>query len=194
MEKYIFNENNDLWYELKGDYYIPCLSLPEGEERPIGLWGRRHLRYIKEYRKALYTSLWLSGKLNSYLADIDQQVQERLDTIIQQMAQTQGVTETLKAADPMTWVGRINNIQACAREIVDKEIIYAWQYLEAGICISASKFCKETVIQGKLKDSQVNGLIVESKHAILKISYIMEADTMYRDILSVIKIAANTKL
>ena len=125
MEKYIFNENNDLWYELQGDYYIPCLSLPEEEERPISLCGQRHLRYIKEYRKALYTSLWLSGKLNSYLANIDQQAQERLDTIIQQMAQTQGVTETLKAADPMTWVGRINNIQACAREIVDKEIIYA---------------------------------------------------------------------
>ena len=125
MEKYIFNENNGLWYELQGNYYIPCLSLPEEEERPIGLWGQRHLRYIRECRKALYTSLQLSGELNSYLSDIDQQAQERMDTIIQQMAQTQGVTEALKAADPMAWVGRINNIQACAREIVDKEIIYA---------------------------------------------------------------------
>ena len=124
MEKYIFNEDNGLWYELQGDYYIPCLSLPEEEERPIGLWGQRHFRYIKECRKALYTSLWLSGKLNSYLADIDQQAQERMDTIIQQMAQTQSVTEVLKAADPMAWVGQINNIQACAREIIDKEIIY----------------------------------------------------------------------
>ena len=124
MEQYIFNENNGLWYELQGDYYIPCLSLPEEEERPIGPWGQRHLRYIREYRKALYTSLWLSGKLNRYLADIDQQAQERMDTITQQMAQVQGVTETLKAADPMAWVGRMNNIQACAREIVDKEIIY----------------------------------------------------------------------
>ena len=124
MEKYIFNENNGLWYELQGDYYIPCLSLPEEEERPIGLWGQRHLRYIRECRKALYTSLQLSGELNSYLSDIDQQAQERMDTIIQQMAQTQGVTEALKAADPMAWVGRMNNIQACARKLVVKEIIY----------------------------------------------------------------------
>ena len=124
MEKYIFNENNGLWYELQGNYYIPCLSLPEEEERPIGLWGQRHLRYIRECRKALYTSLQLSGELNSYLSDIDQQAQERMDTIIQQLAQTQGVTEALKAADPMAWVGWMNNIQACAREVVDEEIIY----------------------------------------------------------------------
>ena len=83
MEKYIFDESNGLWYELQGDYYIPCLSLPEEEERPIGLWGQRHLQYIRECRKTLYTSLQLSGKLNSYLADVDQQVQECLDTIIQ---------------------------------------------------------------------------------------------------------------
>lgn len=95
MKKYIFDESNGLWYELQGDYYIPCLSLPDEEERPIGLLGQRHLQYIREYRKALYTSLQLSGKLNSYLADIDQQAQERLDTIIQQMAQAQGVTEVL---------------------------------------------------------------------------------------------------
>lgn len=124
MEKYIFDESNGLWYELQGDYYIPCLSLPEEEERPIGLWGQRHLQYIREYRKALYTSLQLSGKLNSYLADIDQQAQERLDTIIQQMAQAQGVTEVLKADDPITWVGRMNNIRASATEIVNTEIIY----------------------------------------------------------------------
>ena len=124
MEKYIYDESNGLWYERQGDYYLPCLSLPEGEERPIGLWGQRHLRYIREYRKALYTSLQLGGRLNSYLADIDQQAQERMDTIIQQMAQAQGITEAMKAADPMAWVGRMNNIQACARELVDKEIIY----------------------------------------------------------------------
>ena len=102
-----------------------CLSLPEEEERPIGLWGQRHLRYIREYRKALYTSLQLSGKLNGYLADIDQQAQERLDTIIRQMAEAQGITEALKAADPMAWVGQMNNIQVCAREIVNTELIYA---------------------------------------------------------------------
>lgn len=124
MEKYIFDEGNGLWYELQGDYYIPCLSLPEEKERPIGLWGQRHLRYIREYRKALYTSLQLSGKLNNYLTDVDQQAQERLDTIIQQMAQAQGINEALKAADQMAWVGRMNNIRACATEIVNTEIIF----------------------------------------------------------------------
>ena len=124
MEKYIYNESNGLWYERQGDYDIPCLSLPEEEEHPIGLWGQRHLRYIREYRKALYTSLQLSGKLNSYLADIDQQAQERLDTIIRQMAEAQGITEALKAADPMAWVEQMNNIQVCAREIVNNELIF----------------------------------------------------------------------
>lgn len=125
MEKYIYNESNGLWYERQGDYYIPCLSLPEEEEHPIGLWGQRHLRYIREYRKALYISLQLSGKLNSYLADIDRHTQERMDTIIQQLAQAQGITEALKAANPMAWVGRMNNIAACAREIVNNELIYS---------------------------------------------------------------------
>ena len=125
MEKYIYDESNGLWYERQGDYYIPCLSLPEEEEQPIGLWGQRHLRYIRKYRKAFYTSLQLSGKLNSYLADIDQQAQERLNTIIRQIAQAQSVTEILKADDPMMWVRQMNNIRASATEIVNAEIIYA---------------------------------------------------------------------
>ena len=100
MDKYIFDENNGLWYERQGDYYIPCLSLPAEEEQPIGLWGQRHLRYIKEYRKARYTSLLLGGSLYSYLADIDQQAQERLDTVTEQMAQSQGITEP-----PTKWLG-----------------------------------------------------------------------------------------
>ena len=124
MDKYIFDESNGLWYELRGDYYIPCLTLPTNEDQPIGLWGQRHLRYIKEYRKALYTSLQSSGKLNSYLTDIDQQAQERLDTIIQQMVQAQGITEELKAVDQMAWVGRMNTTRASAMEIVSQEIIY----------------------------------------------------------------------
>lgn len=124
MDKYIFDESNGLWYELQGDYYIPCLTLPAEEEKPIGLWGQRHLRYIKEHHKALYSSLLLSGKLNSYLADIDRQAQEQMDIIIQQMAQAQGVTEGLKASDLMAWVGRMNNLQAFAREIVNQEIIF----------------------------------------------------------------------
>jgi len=85
MKKCIYDENNGLWYELQGDYYIPCLSLPEEGERPIGLWDQRHLRYIREHRKARYSSLQLSGKLNSYLADVDQQAQERFNAIIQQI-------------------------------------------------------------------------------------------------------------
>ncbi len=124
MDKYIFNESNGLWYELIGDYYFPCLTVPSEEEQPVGIWGQRHKRYIKEYRPALYNALLLSGKLNSYLADIDQQVQERLDIIIDQMAHAQGVTEALKAVNQMAWVGRMNNIRASAMEIVKKEIIY----------------------------------------------------------------------
>ena len=125
MDEYIFDESNGLWYERQGDYYIPCLILPVEEERPIGLWGQRHLQYIKEHRKARYSSLLSNGKLNSYLADIDQQAQERLDVIIQQMVHAQGITEELKAVDQMVWVGKMNNIQASAMEIVTKEIVYA---------------------------------------------------------------------
>ena len=124
MDKYIFDDSNGLWYERQGDYYIPCLVLPAEGKQPIGLWGQRHLRYIKEQRKALYTSLLLSGKLNSYLADIDQQAEAMLPRLVEQMAQRQGVTEQLKAYDQMAWVGRINNIKAAAMEIVNTEIIY----------------------------------------------------------------------
>lgn len=124
-DKYIFDESNGLWYERQGDYYIPCLTLPAEDEQPIGLWGRRHLRYIREHRKALYTSLQLSGKLNSYLADIDQQTEAMLSRLVEQMARRQGVTEQLKANDQMAWVGKMNNIRASAIVIVDREIIYA---------------------------------------------------------------------
>ena len=125
MDKYIFDEGNGLWYELIGDYYFPCLTVPTEEEQPVGIWGQRHKRYIKEYHPALYNALLLNGRLNSYLADIDQQAQERLDTIIEQMARSQGITEALKAADQMTWAGKMNNIQASAMEIVNSELIYA---------------------------------------------------------------------
>ncbi len=122
MDKYIFDESNGLWYERQGDYYLPCLSVPE-EEQPIGLWGQRHLRYIREHRKALYTSLLLSGKLNSYLVDIDQQAEAMLSRLVVQMAQRQGVTEQLKASNQMAWVGRMNNIRNIAEEIVGNEFI-----------------------------------------------------------------------
>jgi hypothetical protein len=125
MDKYIFNEDNGLWYELSGDYYLPCLTVPAEEKQSVGVWGQRHKRYLKEYRPALYNALLLSGKLNAYLAGIDQQAQELMDTIIQQMAEAQEITEAMKAADQMTWIGKMNNIRASAMEVVDKEIIYA---------------------------------------------------------------------
>lgn len=125
MDKYIFDKSNGLWYELVGDYYFPCLTVSAEEEQPVGVWGQRHKRYLKEYRPALYNALLLSGKLNGYLADIDRQAQERLDTVIEQMAQSQGITEALKVTDQMVWVGKMNNIRANAMEIVNKELIYA---------------------------------------------------------------------
>ena len=123
MDKYIFNETNGLWYELVGDYYFPCLTVPAEEKQTVGVWGQRHKQYLKEYRPALYNALLLSGKLNSYLADIDQRAQDQLDTIIQQMAYAQGVTEELKAADQMAWVGSMNNIHKVAEEIMCKEFV-----------------------------------------------------------------------
>lgn len=125
MEKYIYDESNGLWYELQGDYYIPCLTLPaEKEEKYIGVWGQRHKCYLKEYRKATYTTLLTSGKLNSYLADIDGQAEERFERLIEDMKRTQDITEQLKAENALEWVRRMNNIRACASEIVNEEIIY----------------------------------------------------------------------
>ena len=125
MDKYIFNESNGLWYELQGDYYIPCLILSEEETQPIGLWGQRYKRYLQEHKRAVYITLLTSGKLNGYLADIDEQATEMMFRLVEQMADKEGVTEQLKTERPMLWVGRINEIQARAREIVNAEIIYA---------------------------------------------------------------------
>ncbi len=126
MDKYIYDESNGLWYELQGDYYIPCLTLPtEKEHKPIGLWGQRHKRYLQEHKKAFYTTLLTSGKLNSYLADIDEQATDMMFRLVEQMANKEGVTEQLKAEKPMLCVGRMNEIQARAREIINAEIIYA---------------------------------------------------------------------
>ncbi len=125
MDKYIYDENNGLWYELQGDYYIPCLTLPAEKEQTIGLWGQRHLWYLKEYRKGTYTTLLTSGRLNTYLADIDTQAQERMERLTEQMKQSQGITEQLKSESALEWVQRMNNIRACAKEIVEKEVIFA---------------------------------------------------------------------
>ena len=125
MEKYIYNNNNGLFYELQGDYYIPCLVLDEEETQPIGMWGRKHLRYIKEHRRALYTTLLISGKLKSHLAEIDSQATEMFDRLVKQLSEKEGITEQLKAQDQMAWVGAMNNIRNAAEEIVNAEVIFA---------------------------------------------------------------------
>ena len=108
----------------KGIYLIPCLTLLEEEQRFIGVWGKRHKRYLKEHKRGYYITLLTSGRLNSYLADMEEQSQERFERIVEQMKQAQGITEQLKAENQMEWVGRMNNIQACAREIVNAELIF----------------------------------------------------------------------
>jgi hypothetical protein len=123
MENMIYDESNGLWYELHGDYYLPCLTLPEGEHKPVGVWGQRHLRFIREHKRGLYTSLLTTGKLNSYLADIDQQAEEMFLRLVKQMAEKQDVTERLKAEDQMAWVGRMNDIRSRATEIVSIQLI-----------------------------------------------------------------------
>ena len=122
MKKTIFEEMGGT-YIRHGDYLIPCLTLLEEEERFIGVWGQRHKRYLKENKRAVYIILLTSGRLNSYLADIEEQAQERFERIVEKMKQEQGITEQLKAENQMEWVGRMNNVQACARERVEKEIV-----------------------------------------------------------------------
>lgn len=125
MEKYIYNEQNGLWYELQGDYYIPCLTIPKEEQQPIGMWGRRHLRYIREYRKGLYDSLLLSGKLNGYLAELNEQAENMFFRLVNELAEKEGITETLKAENQMLWVQRMNTVRAAAIELVNNDLIYA---------------------------------------------------------------------
>ena len=125
MEQYIYNEQNGLWYELRGDYYIPCLKLPaQKEERHIGVQGQRHLRYIREHKKALYTSFLTNGKLQSYLADVEEQAQELFDRLMKQQAELEGITETLKADNQMEWVRRMNALRSAVTETVNAEVIF----------------------------------------------------------------------
>lgn len=124
MEKYIFDRNNGLWYELQGDYYIPYLALDAVDTQPIGMWGRKHLRYIKEHRPVLHTSLILSGKLHSYLAEVDNRATTMLDHLVRQMAERESITEQMKAQDQLAWVGAMNSIRNRAEEIILRELIY----------------------------------------------------------------------
>jgi len=125
MEKYIYDEKNGLWYELHGDYYIPCLKLSNEEQRPIGIWGQRHLQYLRQHRKALYAELLTSGKLNGYLADLNEQAESMFLELVKQFAAREGVTEQLKDQDQMLWVQRMNNIRDRVNEIVNHDLIFA---------------------------------------------------------------------
>ena len=124
MQKHIYDENNGLWYKLIGDYYIPVLTLSSDEQRPIGKWGLMHRKYIKEHRPILFNDLVLSGQLWTYLADLNEQAQERLSLIIDQMKVSEGITEELKTANQMAWVGAMNSIRNRAEEIILQEMIY----------------------------------------------------------------------
>lgn len=124
MKKHIYDESNGLWYELIGDYYIPVLTLSSEEQRPIGKWGRMHRDYLREHRPILFNDLILSGQLWTYLADLNEQSQERLSLIVDQMKEAEGVTEELKASNQMAWVGAMNSIRNRAEEIILREMIY----------------------------------------------------------------------
>ena len=123
MKKTIFEEMGGT-YIRHGDYFIPCLTLTEEEQRFIGVWGQRHLRYLKEYRRGVYLNLLTSGRLNDYLADIEEQAQERFERVVEQMAESEGITKRLKATDQVAWVGEMNNIWSRARAVVNAELIY----------------------------------------------------------------------
>ena len=124
MAKTIFEEIGGT-YVRQGDYFIPCLTLPaEKENKPIGVWGQRHKRYLQEHKRATYTTMLTNGKLNGYLADIDEQAEEMFSRLVKQMAEREGVTEQLKAENGLEWMRQMNNIRACAMELVNEEIIY----------------------------------------------------------------------
>ena len=124
MKKYVYNKNNGLWYELHGEYYLPCLTLPIEKEKPIGIYGQQHLRYLKKYRRVVYTNLLTTGRLNAYLAEVDEQAQSIFFRLVKQMSEREGITEQLKSENPMLWVGKMNNIRESATEIINKDLIY----------------------------------------------------------------------
>ena len=123
MEKRIYNEKNGIRYNLQGNYYLPDLKLPDEENKPIGLWGQRHARHLKQNHKVLYMNLLTSGKLNSYLADINEQAEDMFSRLVKQMAAHEGITEQLKAENQLLWIQKMNNIRNRANEIVSYELI-----------------------------------------------------------------------
>lgn len=125
MQKNIYNEQTGISYTLQGNYYLPDLTLPPEEEKHIGVWGQRHLRYLKQHRRILYTNLLTSGRLNSYLADINEQAENMFLKLVEQMAEHEGISEKLKSEHPMEWIGRMNALRESAVEIVNAEVIFA---------------------------------------------------------------------
>ncbi|GAB2043930.1 TnpV protein [Agathobaculum sp. TL06] len=123
LKKHIYDEHNGLYYTLVGDYYIPDLELPE-ETRPIGIWGRMQKDYLEQYYPTLYNDLILSGRLWTYLADLNEQAQNQLECIIGQLKEAEGITEELKTQDEMSWVSAMNSIRSRAEEIILRELIY----------------------------------------------------------------------
>ena len=124
MEKTLFEQMGGT-YRKQGDYLIPNIILPYKEIQPIGIWGQRHLHYLKQHHKMLYTNLLTSGKLNRHLAEVDKQAEDMFFRVVKQLAEKEGVTEKLKAENQMEWVGRMNNIKARATEIVNTDLIFA---------------------------------------------------------------------
>ena len=125
MNKHITNEKTGISYTLQGDYYLPDLALPPEEKRPVSIWGQRHLRYIRQHKQVVYISLLTSGKLNSYLADINRQAEEMFSQTVDQMAEREGITEKLKEENQMLWIGKMNAIRDVAKKIVNNDLIYA---------------------------------------------------------------------
>ena len=124
MKKQIYNEQTGIRYELQGDYYLPCLKVPDEEQRSIGIWGQRHAKYLKQYHKVIYYNLLTSCKLNSYLTNINEQAEEMFNRLVKQLAEKEGVTEQLKSKNLFLWVQKVNNIRNLATEIVNTELIY----------------------------------------------------------------------
>ena len=125
MEKYIYDESNGLWYELQGDYYIPCLKLPDEEQVEIGVWGMRHLNYIQKHCKPFYNKMLIENTLYDYLLQLNRDAEETFSKLVKRMVIQEGITEQLKAENQMEWVGKMNNVRQRVTEIVNTELIYA---------------------------------------------------------------------
>lgn len=125
MKQTIYDEKTGLWYELQGEYCFPCVTVPEGTDSPVGIWGQRHLRYLKRYKMSVYRDLVRTGRLVSYLQEIESQAEQMLDIIMEDLAAREGVTEALKIQNQMQWVQRMNDIRNRAMEMVSSDLICA---------------------------------------------------------------------